>query len=378
MIRSLSALWNVDPGFRPDNALTFGLRLPPLMRAATPETARANLRDLSDKLSSMPGVRAASFSVGASPLQSEDDLYFWIDGQPRPASTSEMHMALIYRVEPGYLTAMGIPLKQGRFFSNQDDERSLPVVVIDEVFARQYFPNANPIGKRINLGDDRGPLQIVGVVGHVNQWNIDSNDKESLQAQLYEPFRQLSGSPSGVGVVMRAEAGAGKDGAALFDAIRRVAQSQNSQNIIFGAQTMNEVIADSLARHRFSMTLLNAFAVAALLLASIGLYGVISYLVGQRTQELGVRIALGAERKDILRLVINHGMKMALGGVAIGLIAAFGLTRLLSEMLYGVSATDPSTFVIIALLLAAVATLACLVPAWRATRVDPITALRHE
>ncbi|HZF41246.1 MAG TPA: ABC transporter permease, partial [Blastocatellia bacterium] len=278
MIRSLSALWNVDPGFRTENLLTFALSFPPSMRNASPEAVRANLRDLSDKLNSMPGVRAASFSDGASPLQGEDDLFFWLDGQPKPASTSEMHMALVYRVEPGYLTTMGIQLKQGRFFTNQDDERSLPVVVIDEVFARQYFPNAAPIGKRINLGDDRGPLQIVGVVGHVNQWNLDSNDKESLQAQLYEPFRQLSDSPSGVGVVIRAEEGAGKAGTPLFDSIRRVVQSQNSQNVIFGSQTMNEVIADSLARHRFSMTLLNAFAVAALLLASIGLYGVISYL----------------------------------------------------------------------------------------------------
>lgn len=374
MIRSLSALWNVDPGFRADNVLMFGLRFPPSMRAASPEARRANLRALSDKLSSMPGVQAASFSSGALPLAGEDDLFFWLDDRPKPASTSEMHMALVYTVEPGYLTAMSIPLKNGRFFTDQDDERSQPVVVIDEVFARQYFPNADPIGKRINVGDDRGPLQIVGVVGHVNQWSLDSNDKESLQAQLYEPFRQ-SGSPSGVGVVVRAN---GDAGAGLFDSIRHVVQSQNSENVISGTQTMNEVIANSLARQRFLMTILNAFAMAALLLASIGLYGVISYLVGQRTQELGVRIALGAGRKDILRLVVNHGMKMALGGVAIGLIAAFGLTRLLGEMLYGVSATDPATFAVIALLLAAVAMAACMVPAWRATRVDPIRALRHE
>jgi predicted permease len=377
MIRSLSALWNVDPGFRPDNVLTFGLRLPPSMRAASPGAARANLRDLSDRLNSMPGVRAASFSVGATPLQSEDDLFFWLDDQPKPASTSEMHMALVYRVEPGYLTAMSIPLKQGRFFTNQDNEQSSPVVVIDEVFARQYFPNTTPIGKRINLGDDRGALQIVGVVGHVNQWNLDSNDKESLQAQLYEPFRQLGGF-SGVGVVVRAKENIGRAGGGLFDSIRRVVQSQNSQNVIFGPQTMNEVISDSLARQRFLMILLGAFAATALLLASIGLYGVISYLVGQRTQELGVRIALGAGRKDILSLIVNHGMKMALGGVAIGLIAAFSLTRLIGNMLYGVSATDPLTFAVIALLLTGVALAACLAPAWRATRVDPIAALRQE
>lgn len=378
MIRSLSALWQVDPGFRPDNVLTFGLRFPPSMRTASPEAVRANLRELSDKLNSMPGVRAASFSTGAAPLQGEDDLFFWLDGQPKPASTSEMHMALVYRVEPGYLTAMGIPLKQGRFFTNQDDERAQPVVVIDEVFARQYFPNATPIGQRINLGDDRGPLQIIGVVGHVKQWSLDANDRESLQAQLYEPFRQLPGNPSGAGVVVRAEGAAGTTGTALFDSIRRAVQSQNRENVVFGAQTLNEVIADSLSRQRFSMILLNAFAVVALLLASVGLYGVISYLVGQRTHELGVRLALGAQRQDVLRLVLGHGMKMALGGVALGLAAALGLTRLLGQMLYGVSATDPATFTVIAMLLAAVALAACFVPAWRATKVDPLVALRHD
>jgi predicted permease len=374
MIRSLSALWKVDPGFRPDNALTFGLAFPPSMRTASPETIRANLRDVSDRISSAPGVQAASFSTGAFPLLDEDDLFFWIAGQPLPASQSEMHMALVYRVEPGYLTAMGIPLKQGRFFTSQDDERSPNVVVIDEVLSRKYFVAENPIGKQIHLGGDGPPLQIIGVVGHVKQWDIGWDDRESLQAQLYLPFRAMGGGVSGVRVVARSE-GAGP---ALFDSIRGVVQNQNSQIVISQPQTMNEVIAGTLARPRFSMTLLGAFAATALLLASVGLYGVISYLVGQRTHELGVRIALGAGRRDVLRLVINHGMKMALGGVAIGLIAAFGLTRLMSNMLYGVSATDPVTFAVIASLLTGVALVACLVPAWRATKVDPLVALRHE
>ena len=193
MIRSLSALWNVDPGFRPDNVLTFGLSFPPSMRTASPEAVRATLRELSDQLNSTPGVRAASFSEGAVPLQGEDDLFFWLDGQPKPASQSEMNMALVYRVEPGYLTAMGIPLKQGRFFTDQDDERSQPVVVIDEVFARKHFGDADPIGKRIHLGDDRAPLQIIGVVGHVKQWGLDADEKQTLQAQLYVPFRAVVG-----------------------------------------------------------------------------------------------------------------------------------------------------------------------------------------
>jgi predicted permease len=348
------------------------------MRKASDEAKRVNLRDLSDRLNSMPGVRAASFSVGAAPLQSEDDLFFWIDGEPKPASTSEMHMALVYRVEPAYLTAMGIGLKQGRFFTAQDEVQTQPVVVIDEVFARQYFPDQDPIGKRLNLGDDRDPLQIVGVVGHVKQWGLNGDDRQSLQAQLYEPFRQQSGSPSEVGVVVREEGGAGTTGTALFEAIRREVQSQNSQNVVFGAQTLKEVIGDSLARQRFAMILLNAFAVVALLLASIGLYGVISYLVGQRTHELGIRLALGAQRQDILGLVLGQGMKMALGGVALGLLAALGLTRLLANLLYGVSPTDPATFAVIASLLTAVALLASFLPARRATKVDPLTALRHE
>ncbi|MCU1267069.1 MAG: efflux pump, inner rane subunit [Acidobacteria bacterium] len=374
MIRSLSALWNVDPGFRSDSVLTFSLSLSPAMNAAGPGATRAALRELSDRISSTPGVRAASFSAGAVPLQGEDDLFFWIDGQPKPVSQSEMNMALVYRVEPGYLTAMGIPLKQGRFFSNQDDERSQQVVVIDEVFARKYFGDSNPVGKRIRQ-DGQDPQQIVGVVGHVKQWSIDSDDSQSLQAQLYEPFRQLSDNslPTGAGVVALYNGPA-----APLDSIRRVVQNHNKQNVISRPHTMTEVIADTLADRRFSMILLEAFALVALLLASLGLYGVISYLVGQRTHELGIRLALGAQRRDVLRLILNHGMKMALGGMALGLIAALGLTRLLTKMIYGVSTTDPATFVIVSLLLTTVALLACFIPALRATKVDPLVALRYE
>jgi predicted permease len=377
MIRSLNALWHVDPGFRPDNVLTFSLNLSPSMRTASPQATRAALRELSDQIAASPGIRAVSFSAGGIPLAGEDDLFFWIDGQPKPASQSEMNMALVYRVEPGYLTTMGIPIKQGRFFSNQDDERSQSVVVIDEVFARKYFGDADPIGRAI-VQDGQDPQRIIGVVGHVKQWSIDSDEEETLQAQLYEPFRQFSdnsmnGLAAGLGVVTR------YDGAAPpFESIRHVVQSQNKQNVVSRPQTMNEVIADSLAQQRFSMILLDAFAVVALLLASLGLYGVISYLVGQRTHELGIRLALGAQRRDVLRLVLTHGMKMALGGVALGLLAAFGLTRLLAKMVYGVSTTDPATFAVITLLLTMVALLACFVPARRATKVDPLVALRYE
>jgi ABC-type antimicrobial peptide transport system permease subunit len=177
-----------------------------------------------------------------------------------------------------------------------------------------------------------------------------------------------------VGVIVRSAVGS----PAPFDSIRRVVLAHNKENVISRPQTMNEVIAASLAQQRFLMILLDAFALAALLLASLGLYGVISYLVGQRTHELGIRLALGAQRRDILRLVLAHGMKLALGGVALGLVAALGLTRLLSKMLYGVSAIDPITFAAIAVILSGVALLACFVPARRATKVDPLVALRYE
>ncbi|HEV7747765.1 MAG TPA: ABC transporter permease [Pyrinomonadaceae bacterium] len=380
MIRTLSALWKVDPGFRADNALTFGVNLPPSANSASPESVRTALRDLSDKLNHTPGVSSAAFTDGAAPLQGEDDLFFWLDGQPKPASSSEMNMSLVYRVEPNYLAAMGISLKRGRFFTNEDDERTPQVAVIDEGFANKYFGTENPIGKQLYLDGPPQPVQIVGVVGHVKQWSIDSDESNELQAQLYLPFRALNDNnlPTGVGVVVRSIGANSLDGPELFTVIRRVVDSQNKNNVISNPQTMNQIIAASLAQQRFSMILLGAFAAVALLLASLGIYGVISYLVGQRTHELGIRIALGAQRRDVLRLVLNHGMKMALSGVGLGLLVSLGLTRLMTKMLYGVTATDPATFAVITLLLVTVALLACFVPAWRATQVDPLVALRDE
>ncbi|HEU4434445.1 MAG TPA: FtsX-like permease family protein, partial [Pyrinomonadaceae bacterium] len=331
----------------------------------------------SNRLNEMPGVTAASLLAGATPMVNQNDRYFWIDGQPKPENANEMHMALFYVVEPGYLEAMGIHLKKGRFFTKQDDERSTRVMVVDEMLAQQKFGNEEVIGKRINIDDD-GAYEVVGVVGHVKQWGLDT-DGGNLQAQLYVPLRaapdsQVAGT-GGMGVVLR---GDNDITPSFITSIRDVVQQQNNQNVISNTQTMNETIADSLSQRRFAMIVLGAFAAAALLLASLGIYGVISYLVGQRAHELGIRVALGASRRQIFTLVLGHGLKMTLAGVVLGLVAAFGLTRLIRTMLYGVGATDPATFAIIAMLLTIVALVACYLPARRATKVDPLTALRSE
>ena len=229
---------------------------------------------------------------------------------------------------------------------------------------------------------DDVPSEIVGVVGHVKQFGLDSDHEQSLQAQLYLPFRalpdsELEGGFGGAGVVFRAQAGA-SGSSPVFNSVRQVISKQNAQNVVSNPQSLDDVIAGSLGTQRFSMILLASFAGVALLLASLGIYGVISYLVGQRTHELGIRLALGASQTNIFRLVLSHGMKMALAGVGVGLIAALGLTRLMAKMLFGVKATDPITFALISALLVFVALLACYLPARRATKVDPLIALRTE
>jgi predicted permease len=379
LIRSLYAAWRVDPGFRPEKVLTFNLGFPESMLSADLEGTRAAMREIEEQIRSAPGVQASSFSFSAIPMVSEDDRYFWLESWPKPSSPAEMRMALTYVVDPGYLPAMGLSLKQGRFFTPQDDHTTTPVAVIDEAFARQYFKDESPIGKRVFMSNDEPPSEIVGVVGHVNQWGLDNEASVTLQAQLYTPVKQIPfRAPfrglSGFDVVVRSE---GSESSA-FESIRRTLLAKNSQLRMFRPQTMSEVLSNSLAERKFAMILLQGFALTALLLASIGLYGVISYLVGQQTREIGVRLALGAQAGDVLRLVLGHGMKMALLGMALGLVAAFGLTRLISTMLFGVGATDPMTFTGVTLLLIIVALLACYLPARRATKVDPLTALRSE
>ncbi|HKE18564.1 MAG TPA: FtsX-like permease family protein, partial [Kofleriaceae bacterium] len=377
MIRTLTRLWSADPGLDPRGVTTFGVALPTSVQKASPAAIRAQLRRLEQRLRRIPGVQAVSLSWAGLPMVNEDDRSFWVDGRPQPASSSEMKMALSYVVEPDYLRAMAIPLRAGRFFGSRDGEGGALVVVVDEVLARQYFGAENPVGRMIHLNEVEGVATIVGVVGHVKQWGLVADDSESLRAQIYAPLWQLPDSQmaltSGVDVVVRS-----RIGPPGLETLRAAVQEIDPEYVVSGVVTMDEAIAASLGTHRFAMFLLAVFAGVALLLATVGIYGVVSYAVGQRTAEIGIRVALGARRADVLRMILGQGMKMILVGVALGLAAALALTRLMAHLLYGVSATDPVTFAAVAAGLCGVALAACYLPARRAARVEPMTALRHE
>src|ERR1700704_209589 len=266
MIRSLTRLWGVDPGFNPKNVLTVGVTLPQSMMNASPAAIRAAFREFDNKMMSIPGVEAVSQTWGALPMAGDDEQTFWFEGQPKPATENDKSWAIDYIVEPGYLKAMEIPLLRGRFFTDQDNEHSPPVIVVDDVFARKFFPNDDPIGKRIISGNFADPARIVGVVSHVKQWGLDADDTEKLRAQFYLPCMQMPDSfvamqASGSALIVRSN----QAGAGLLDSVRHASQQMSNQQIIFGPQTMDQIIADSLAERRFSMILFGAFAALALL-----------------------------------------------------------------------------------------------------------------
>jgi predicted permease len=335
----------------------------------------------------VPGVVASSFIDGGVPLTGDDDeQLFWLQNEPRPSGENDMHWALRYMIEPDYLRVMRIPLLRGRFITDADRPGGPPVAVIDEDFAHQFFGGADPVGQTLNLTDPDQKTLIVGEVGHVLHWGLDNDAGFPLHAQIYRSFQQVNaggGVPSSgftSDIVIRAD-----HADTIFPDIQSALRQMNPQQVAYGAQTMDAVIADTLAARRFSMILLGAFAALALLLASVGLYGVISYLVGQRTQEMAIRMALGANRGNVLAWVLKRGATLAGIGVGAGTVAALIVTRLMasisvekSSIIYGVRPWDPLTMIGVIVVLMCVALLACYVPARRAASVDPMRALRSE
>ena len=385
MIRTLIGLWGADPGFNPKNVLTLELSGPASFKGGSADAIRSAYRQIHDKVASAPGVEAVSLSGGAHPMGSDDENFFWVVGRPKPAHPGDYPMTIEYDVEPDYLKVMQIPLKRGRFFTAADNEHAAPVAVIDESMAEKYFPGQDPIGQYIDLNTNPSSLdklpnpQIIGIVGHVNQWGLDSDGPDALRAQMYLSLAQIpdkevqrAGLASDMFIRLHSA------GASNVAALRSRILEYNAGMVVHNPEDMEKTVADSISNKRFTMTLLGVFALLALLLASIGIYGVLSYMVGQRTKEIGVRLALGAQKFDVLRMVLKDGARMTLAGILIGLVGALALTRLMGTMLYGVRPTDPLTFISVAALLAAIAMLACYVPARRAMKVDPMEALRHQ
>jgi predicted permease len=378
MLRSLAALWRVDEGFNPSHAITFNLAVPLTEKSASAQT-RATYRHFDAVIESIPAVEAISVTLGSRPMIHDSELPFWIEGRAKPANDNDMPQAMLYLVESGFRQAMGMTLERGRFITAEDNETSPTVVVIDDVFARKYFPSQDPVGQHLHFAEFDNEAEIVGVVRHVRQWGPGNDPKSAVEAQFFYPFMQapekimplLAGQ---VGVVLRTQG----DPAAVMGQVRHAVAGIDPGDVIYGVETLDGVVATSLAARRLSMLLLGIFASLALALACVGIYGVISCVVGDRTREIGVRMALGAPRADVLRLVLGQGAKMALAGVAAGAVCALGLMRLMRSQLFGVTAHDPLTFAGVSGVLLLVALAACCVPAWRAMRVDPLAALRCE
>jgi predicted permease len=312
-------------------------------------------------------------------MTGDSEVPFWVVGEPHATEQSQLPWGLFYMVSGEYRPAFGLTLLRGRFITPQDTEKAPYVVVIDEELARQYFPSKDPIGQRLHMAIIDSEYEIVGIVRHVRHWGLDSDATARVRAQMYMSFPQLPDAvipllANSSNWVVRSRLAPG----VLEQQIKRAVFAFNPEMTLYGAETMEQIIDESLSQKRMARLLLGSFAGLALLLAAVGIYGVMSQLVLQTTHDIGVRMAVGASPRAVLGMVLGRAMGMALAGIAIGAALTVAATRLMQGMLYGVSATDPATFGSVAAVLAGVALAASLVPAWRATQVDPMVVLRCE
>jgi len=370
MLRTLQSLTRVDPGFNTENLLTLQFSLPG--RTYNAERRLAFFRDCQAHLEALPGVRGAAFTMSLPIVESNWNSNFIVADKPVPPP-GEAPNAALTPVSANYFETMGIRLLGGRVFSESEMTDTLPVTVINESLARRLWPGENPVGKRLKQGNAESQAawrEVIGVVADVKLYGMD----QDAPLHIYLPLAQRNSSK--VGLVVRTAG----DPLALASTVERAIHALD-KDLPVTSRSMDQLMGNAIARQRLTLALLAGFALLALLLAGVGIYGVMSYAVAQRTHELGIRLALGAQTSNVLRLVIKHGMGLAGAGVIIGLAVALTLAKLLtsfSALLYGVKATDPTTFALISLLLLAVALLACWIPARRATKVDPLQALRRE
>jgi len=380
LFRTIQRLWQVNPGFEPSHVVTFKVDVSP-SQMTSPASARVAYQHLIERIREVPGIEGADFT-GTVPLtDSVGTMPFWISSQ-KPASLQGAPRVALYMTGPNYLQTMKIPLLRGRFFTPQDTTKSPCVVVIDSVLARTFFRDSDPLKQTLSAGfEPVGPCRIVGVVGHVQDGEIGYSPwrhEPELYFPLYQdPDKWVPLTYPYASVVLRTTL----DPATVLPAIKSAVSGLGADQPVYDVRTMQQIISDSMSSQRFPMILLAAFAALALLLASVGIYGVISHSVAQRIHEIGIRMALGAQDHRILGMVLGQGLRLALFGLAVGAAASLVLTHLLtsfSSLLYGVSPGDPATFTAVSLLLAAVAVFACYIPARRAMRVDPMVALRHE
>jgi predicted permease len=378
LFRSIRSLWRADPGFIAQHTFTFKVGLsPPALQ--TPEAQRNAFRQLTERIREIPGVEAADVTALVPLSQRDNAGPFWV-GTEAPASIAQAPRATFYWVGPDYLRVMSIRLLRGRFVSPEDTTATERVVAIGSELARAYFPGKDPIGQSMMI-PHFGSVRVVGVVVHVSHWDLADTNRYT-QNQIYISFYQLPDRWVPVFYSdMRIAIRTPLELASILPAIKSTVFAAGSDQTVYDVKAMQAVASASLSPQRLPMILLGAFAGLALLLASVGIYGVISYSVTQRTHEIGIRMTLGAEKRTVFRMVIVQGLRLALAGLAIGAIAALILTRVLSSfshLLYGVGAGDPLTFLAVSLVLLVVVVSACYIPARRAMRVDPMTALRYE